>query len=127
MRSPLNCEVEKMSWKNAPPEVQEYFKNGARTPVDVHAVEPFVVSVTFDNGVTIEQPMTAYGGHFYSRQYHKSERDSLWSISNLSYPHSRFSNLGSLFDQPILSAHLMLLSLSSEEPFFISLRNSQNE
>ena len=58
MRFPLNCEVEKMSWKNAPPEVQAYFKNGARTPVHVRAVEPFVVSVTFDDGVTKEYDYT---------------------------------------------------------------------
>ena len=58
MRFPLNCEVVKMSWKNAPPEVQAYFKNGARTAVYVRAVEPFVVSVTFDDGVTKEYDYT---------------------------------------------------------------------
>ncbi len=43
-----------MSWNTAPAEVQAYYKNGIRKPVSVVAGKPYVISVTFDDGVTKE-------------------------------------------------------------------------
>ena len=41
-----------MSWENAPQEVNAYFQSGPHRPVSVRAIKPYLVSVTFDNGVT---------------------------------------------------------------------------
>ena len=43
-----------MIWKKAPLEVKKYFHDGPRKAVSAVANTPYVVSVTFDDGITKE-------------------------------------------------------------------------